>query len=572
MRDSIGQSIKMSFLSKILTSRIVWITVVGIVILNIVASWTTSQFDFTEDKKYSIAEETKALLTDIDQPIYAEILFAGDFEASPARLQNATEELLESFQRINPKIRHAYNDPYEGDAEQVQQNREELTNVGLFETSFTLPDGEEVRQKPAYPYVIFSKGEYSIPVNIIKEQQMGVDPEITINQSIALLEYKFATAIKRLEKGRKPLVYFTAGHDELLPMELGEYISSSRQFFQIGQIFLDSTDVVDDRIDVLVVAKPLKPFSDADLFKIDQYVMNGGKVIWMVDQLGVQLDSLRNNVSSFVPRDLNLGLDPLFFKYGFKLNKTLVVDTECTPIPMNVASQGGQPKIELIPYFYHLRPDPQQGHIIGSKLDRVNLLYASSIDTLKTKSPLKRTVLLKSSETSFEQQYPMTLDFSIQQFQTEFEKFQNGNKTIAMLMEGSFASLYANRPPPIDIDTKLPSISKPTAMVVIADGDLIKNTMIQGRNGQPEPVPIGFNRYDRYGYDNRAFFDNTLSYLLGEGDILQARKRDVQLRLLNQAKIDQEKTFWQAMNVGLPIVLLMLFAVVNGYLRKRKYT
>jgi len=561
----------MDLLRNIFSSKTIWIAIVAVFVANFLASSINWKWDFTEDQKYSLSDNTKGILESVVEPIHAEILLAGDFDKGPARLQQATEDMLRSFQSINGKLRYDFNDPFDGPEEAVREFQKELFSLGINPTNFTLPDGEELRQRAAYAYVVFFKGDQTVPVEILESQGFGGSDEATINESIALLEYKFATAVQRLSKGRKPLVYFTQGQGELVPFETYEFAQSASQFFQIGNLHLDSTNVIDSQIDILVVAKPLERFTESDLFKIDQYIMRGGKVVWMVEQLGVTLDSLRGGIESFLPRELDLGLDPLLFKYGIKVNKSLVVDTECTDIRLNTGNQGGQPKFENFKYYYHLVPDPNEDHIIGGKLDRVNMLYAGSIDTLKTKLPLDRTVLLKSSANSFEQSYPMQLDFEIQKLQTEFEKFDDGGKVLGLLQEGEFASYFANRPPPFETTEEVIKSSSETAMVIISDGDLIRNSFRAGKDGQPVPIPLGFNRNVNYQFDNKAFFDNVIAYLLGEGQVLAARKKNLELRLLNKAKIDVEKTYWQWFNIGLPLLLLGLLAIINGFIRKKKY-
>lgn len=559
----------MKILKEILGHRIFWWTLLGLVFINYLVSSINWRIDFTEDKRYSLSTNTGEILESIDQPIFAEILFGGEFDAGPKRLQKSVVDLLSQFQDINSKLRYELVDPLEGTPEEVAERQKNMAASGITYTSFTLPDDEQVTQRIAYPYVVFYRGEYGVPVEILEEQSFGGDGEATINESIALLEYKFVSAIERLSKGRKPLIYFTEGHDELIPLETIDYEKSVRQFFQTGRIHLDSASQIDPQIDVLVVAKPLKAFSESDIFKVDQYLMQGGKIVWMIDQLAVQLDSLRGK-STYIPSIIELGLDGLFFKYGIRVNKSLVVDTECTRIPLVVASQGGRPKQELFPYYYHLVPDPTDEHVIGTRLERVNMWYANSIDTLKTRSEIKRTVLLKSSVNSFEQGHPMSLDFEIQKLNTEFEKFDDGQKILALLVEGQFPSFYANRPAPVS-DVNPLSESPNTAMVFISDGDLIRNRFDRGEGGQPVPLPSGFNRFENYKFDNGAFFNNIISYLLGEADLLEARKKNVELRLLNKAKIKTEKSVWQLFNVALPLLLLAVFGYANFYIRKRKY-
>jgi ABC-2 type transport system permease protein len=408
-------------------------------------------------------------------------------------------------------------------------------------------------------------------VDLLDEEAVGANPDEKLNTSISQMEYKFANAFHKLQTGAKEVIAFTVGHGELGERERADLVRSLRAYYEVGTFKLDSATVVPKEVKTLIVAKPRAPFSDRDLFLLDQYVMNGGSVLWLVDPLNVELDSLRNQ-NSYIARDYPLNINDMLFKYGARVNPDLVLDLQCSKIPMVIDQKGS---MDLFPWYYFPVIVPTSDHPVVRNLDGINLYFPSSIDTIKTKTPVKKTVLLTSSNNSKLQPNITRLNFEILRYGDEIEaSFDKKNIPVAVLMEGVFPSFFENRVTQ-EMQASLQQIgqeykvqSAPTRMIVVADGDVARN-FINPKTGQP--LALGFNPIDRFTYSNKDFLLNAVEYLRDDAGIIAARGREVKLRLLDTTKAKAEETFWTLLNIGGPLVLLGLFGAGYTWFRRRKY-
>jgi ABC-2 type transport system permease protein len=368
------------------------------------------------------------------------------------------------------------------------------------------------------------------------------------------------------------------GHGELFPLQVLDFERNLRQYYNTYHFRLDTVmQLPAKEVDILLVAQPKSPFSEQDKFKIDQYLMNGGKVLWLIDKLNVNIDSV-NNQRGYVPFPFPLELDNLWFKYGIRIDDNLVLDLECSPIPLKVGEVGGQPQFRLFPFFYHPVVAPKTEHPTVKSLDRIDLFFPSSIDTtVRVKTPMQKTVLLSSSQRSRVQLTPTTLDFEILREKPKPELFNQPFQPIAVLYDGIFPSAYENRVTPSMMDglqqlgLSFKAESIPTKMIVVADGDIIRNDVRVDEAGKPYPLPLGQNPFDRYTYANKDFLLNAIEFLLDENGIIEARSKDVKLRLLNETRATAEQNKWQIINLVLPLVFLVIFGLIFRWTRKRRF-
>jgi ABC-2 type transport system permease protein len=331
---------------------------------------------------------------------------------------------------------------------------------------------------------------------------------------------------------------------------------------------------LDSTIDLVILAGPKTPMTLQNQFKLDQYVMNGGKIIWLIDKFPVSLDSI-NKYKFYVPEDIATGLDDMLFKYGVRIMPDLIVDLECSSIPQVVGMSGDKPQTKLFPWVYHMAAASEIQHPVVKNIDRVNLFFPSTIDTVKTEGNVKKTMLLKSSKYSRSQLSPVRLSFEILKVAPDPSKFNDGNRPVAYLLEGEFESFFKNRLTPefqsmLDrIGVKFKDKSIPAKQIVISDSDFAKN-LINTTTGDTED--IGYNKWERRFYKgNKDFILNAVEYMLDENNILESRSKEIKLRLLDTVRTKQEKSWWQFINVGLPVLLLALFGFVYQYFRKRRY-
>lgn len=545
-----------------------------VILLNILGNAVYTHFDLTEDKRFTLTEPTVELLEELDDVVYVRILLEGEFPAGFKRLQRATLEMLNDFRKRSSFIEFEFEDPNEGGIDVVNRRREEMAKEGITPTMFRLKDVEGTTEKLIYPYAIFYYRGRNIAVNLL-ENQRGLNQDVVLNNSVSLLEYKFANAIQKLQQPSKPILAFTTGRGELTELQTRDLLGTLQPYYEVGRFNLDSAYQIPQQIELLMVAKPRGGFTDRDKFILDQYVMNGGRILWMLDRLNAELDSMATQ-RNFIPLEYPLNLDDLLFRYGVRLEPNLVLDLQCSKIPQVIGMQGGNPQIELFDWYYHPVVLPQSNHPIVKGLDNVNLFFPNRIDTVKTKTDIQKTVLLSSSQYSREQYSPVRLNFEILRYDPDPSKFNKPNIPLAVLLEGEFTSLYENRVTEgmlaglKQIGAEYKSQSPLNRMIVISDGDLAANVINDRQTGAV--MPLGYNRYDRRQYGNKDFLLNCIEYLLDGGGVIEARGKEIKLRLLDAVRAEEQKSLWQFVNLGIPLVLLMGFALLFNYLRRKRYT
>ncbi len=554
--------------------RLVLIAVVFILV-NAIANRFYNHIDLTDDSRFSLTTPTKELLQKVNDPIYVKVLLEGEFPAGFTRLQQSTRDLLARYKSYLPQLVYEFQNPSKGTVDQINAVREELRKEGILPTTLRYGEGDQLTNKQIYPYAIFSLGSRQIVVNLLEEQVMGVPEEVVLNNAVSLLEYKFSDAIQKLTLQKKANIIFTAGKGELEREQTAHFEMQLREHYNTGRVNLDSMYQIPAEIDVVVVAKPRAPFNQKNQFVLDQYIMNGGKVIWLIDKLNVNVDSIaRNNL--YVPPVYEFGLEDLWFKYGFRIQPNLVLDLQSSTIPQVVGMAGDKPQMELIKWPYHVLSFSQSNHPIAKNLDRVNLFFPSTIDTLQTAVPIDKTILLTSSPYTRYQLAPVRLNFQILQEDFKSELFNKAPQNLAVLLEGNFESAFKNRLGG-DMQQTLNQIGAPfvdrsplTQQLVVSDGDIINNVL----NVQEQTIfPLGYNKWERKTYrGNEAFMLNAVEYLLDDSNILTARAKEVRLRLLDKVKAKAEKTKWRFINIVLPLLLLLSFGFLFRFLRKRKYT
>jgi ABC-2 type transport system permease protein len=411
------------------------------------------------------------------------------------------------------------------------------------------------------------------------------------------LEYKFANAIKKIQSPRQPLILFTDGHGELTSNQTADLEKSLDQFYEVGHVRLDSimelpteatlaarkgklasvdtTRLGVEAVALLVVAKPRSAFSEKAKFIIDQYVMNGGKVLWMIEGVNVSLDSLRGG--RYVPGNFDLKLEDLLYKYGARIQNDLVADMECTKIPLQTGQLGNAPQLELFGWYFHPAVRPSANHPIVKNLDRVELQFCSSIDTIRTKTAVKKTVVLRSSKYSRLQFMPMEINFDIMRYSPDPKKFDKGEQAVGVLLEGVFPSNFENR---ISAEMteqfqrtgiQFQKESKPTRMLVVSDGDVAANHVRTDEQGNEQWLPLGFNRFEKRAYANKEFMLNAVEYLIDATGVIEARSREVKLRLLDSVRAREERLQWQLLNIGVPLLFLGGFAWWFRRRRRQRY-
>jgi ABC-2 type transport system permease protein len=544
-----------------------------VIVINLLSAYVNTYFDLTQDKRYTLTQATKDVVNDVQDVIYIKVLLEGEFPAGFKRLRSATAEMLDQLKSVNPKIQYEFENPLQGTSEQIKKTRDELAKDGIVPTSLKYYDGTQLVQKAIYPYALINIGSRKAVVNLLEEQTQGSDEEVILNNSIALLEYKFANTFQKMMLLEKQNIAFTDGNGELEKKYTFRLERELRKFYDTGRLILDSLVSIDTSINLLIVAAPRHQLSLESQFKIDQYIMRGGKVIWAIEKLDAGLDSIAK-YKMYVPRDIVTGIDDMLFKYGARIQPNYIIDLECSSIPQIVGMAGDKPQTMLFPWNYHLSIASRNNHVINRNIDRVNMFFPSSIDTLPVKD-VKKTILLASSKYSRTQFNPVRLNFEILKYQPDPAKFNDGNKATAVLLEGRFESYFKNRVPQSFKQTldqlKLPYLDKsmPTKQIVISDVDFMQN-LINMRTSETEE--IGYNKWELKFYKgNKDFILNCIEYMLDEKGVLSSRSKELKLRLLDQVKAKEERKFWQFLNIIVPLLFVALVGFIYTFRRKRKY-
>lgn len=542
----------------------------GIILLNFGASLFFTRLDFTAEKRYTLSSITKSILADLQDEVQITVYLEGDFPAGFKRLRNSTDDLLRDFDSYaDGKLQFDFVNPLTGDQKSQEDAYQRLIDLGIEPTNLSVKTEDGMSQKLIFPSALITYKGLQIPVKLL-QNRAGISPEEVLNNSIQNLEYAFASAIKKITTGGSVRIGFTEGHGELNDLQLSDAMKSLGDSYEVGRVNLATIPFEGlDRLKVLIIAKPEKPFSEPDKYKIDYFVMNGGSLIWSIDQVNAELDSLRGAGEQLAfPKMLDL--DDILFKYGVRLNYDLIADMNAAQIPLNVGDVGGQSQIQLLPWLFYPVFVPVSTHPLVKNLDGIRSEFPGTIDLIAVKN-VRSEVILSSSPYSRKLDVPTMLSLQMVEQEPDPNLFQSTPMPAGVLLEGNFPSNFRNRPIPQGITEKvhIPEISKSAKMIILADGDIFKN---QINNSDGSPYPLGFDRYTQQQYANKSLLLNAADYLSDDSGIIGLRNKEIKLRLLDRAKIRQEKTFWQLFNIGLPIILLIVCGIFQHYYRIRKYT
>ena len=547
------------------------ILIAVLLVLNVVSSYFFHRFDLTKDKRYTLSPTSLNIVKQVENPLYVKIYLQGDLPAEFKRLQSETRDLFEEFQAYNKNIIFEFVDPLENDDESMD-NIKELYLKGLTPINITVDDKGKQSQEMVFPWAIAIYNNKEVNVPLLKNI-MGASTTEKVVGSVQHLEYSIAEAINKITKEKQKKVAVIKGNGELHDVQIAKFLMQVRESYHIGPFTLDSVaknpvgslDAL-QKYDLAIIAKPTETFTDAEKQVLDQFIVNGGKTLWLIDQVNMEMDSLYNDSGSTMafPRDLNL--NDMFFKYGFRINPDLVKDETASSIKLATGEQGSATQYQEFNWKFAPQVYPTSTHPIVKNLGGIKFDFASGIDTLK--NGIKKTVLLQSSQYSKRIGSPVEVNLNIVEEETSPNHYLNtGYIPLSVLLEGSFHSAFENRVLPFD-QQSFQSLGKANKMIVISDGDLIRNQL--DKNFQP--VELGYDQRSGNLYDNKDFLMNCVNYLLDDSGLINIRSKDLDLPLLDRNKVSESYTQTQILTIGLPIFILGLFGAVFTFLRKRKYS
>ena len=550
------------------------IALFAIVLLNILASFFFFRIDLTSEKRFSLSDNTKKMMKSLDKPVNVIIYLDGDLNPGFLKLRKSTEELLQEMDvYANKDLTYEFvNLSAAATEKERNETYAKLEGRGLHATVVYDKDEEgKAVQKVVFPWAVIVYGNDSIPVRLLQNNPQFTGEE-NLNHSAENLEYVFADALRvRLQKSVDK-VAFIEGHGELLAEDVYDASVALSKYFQVDRGALGYDASVLDGYKAIIIAGPKAKFNEREKFIIDQYIMNGGRVLWMLDGVRLANDSLSTvGMSPAIPLDLNLS-DQLF-RYGVRIVPAILEDMQCVQVPMNVAKKGEQPQYEAMPFYYSplLLASPESP--VTKNIVEVKANFASGIDlNVSNGEDVKKSVLLATSNATHVEPTPTRIDLSSMYDMDSKTYFNQHYMPVAALVEGTFSSIYTNRMAPDSVTTTRPFMakSKNTRMIFVANSEIIRNDIV-GTQANPQIVPLGYDRYTGREFGNRNFIVNSVLYLTDDEGWLQLRSREFKLRLLNKVEIIKNKTFFQVVNVILPVLLLLGFGAVNVVVRKRRY-
>lgn len=544
--------------------------IAGIIVLNVLSSFVFTRLDFTKEKRYTLSNVTKNILLGLKDDIQVTVYLEGDFPAGFKRLRNSTRDMLTDFKAYSGgKFRFDFVNPASGSLSQQEKVFEELSQKGITPTNLSVKTDGGMSQKLVVPAALISYGGRQLPVYLLQNRQ-GASPEEVLNNSIQNLEYAFASAIKKISSDGIQRIGFSEGHGELTDLQLTDAMKSLQDVYEVGRVDLRIIPLSNlDKLKVLVITKPTSEFTESEKYKIDYFLMRGGRIIWAIDNVNAELDSLQGMTGQLAfPKKLNL--DDMLFKYGVRINYDLIADMNCAQIPISVGNVGGQSQIQMLPWLFYPIFVPVSSHPLIKNLDGVRSEFANTVDVITVKG-IKHHILFSSSPYSRKIAAPTMLSLQMVEQEPDPKQFKSEPKPVAVLLEGIFPSNFKNRPVPAGITQQvvIPEVSKATKMIVIGDGDIFKN-QISSADGST--FPLGYDRYTQQQYGNKNFLLNAADYLSDDSGIITLRNKEIRIRLLDRARIRNEKSFWQFLNIGAPLIMLIVFGIFQHYYRRRKYT
>jgi ABC-2 type transport system permease protein len=555
-----------------------------LVLVNFIASFLYKRFDLTSEGRYSLSDSTKKLLENSKHKAFIKIYLDGeDLPSGFLRLRNATEDVLKEMNsESGGKIQYEFTNPTKNAANEDERIKiqQELISKGLMPTQLRVKKEDGFKEQLIFPCVQVSVNGKSWPVQIL-ENQIGFPPEYALNNSIISLEYKIANAIKKLTDNKVYTIGIMQGHGELLPEELNHLANLLTEnkyevnFYDVKQKVLSSQgdslgSWFPQTTDLLIIAGAQQAFLDVEKYRLDQYVMKGGKILWALDAIDAKMDYLRNDGNMFLAHGMELNLEDILFTYGVRINKNLVQDgQQSAPIP--ILDEATKEPL-LFPWLFSPLLTPSLEHPIGKNLDPVYAQYASSIDLIQ--NDIKKTVILSTSQYGRAIPEPVRVHLAAVKDKPDFKYFKQPKLPVGVLLEGKFVSAYKNNLG-LDFVKKISDAgqapkerSVENKMIVLSDADILRN----GVSSKGEIYPLGYEQYSRQTFSNKDFVLNCIEYLIDPNNLLATRNKEIKVRQLDAQRTKVESVQWKTLNLLLPLSLVILFAIVFNYMRKRKWT
>ncbi len=541
-----------------------------IILLNLIGAYFFHRFDLTTEKRYTLNPKTKELLSKLDEGVYIKVYLEGEFNPAFTRLRNEAKEMLDEFRafsgkEINYEFINIYEEKTQSELEKIQR---QLYQKGLIPTELNIKTEKGNKTQIIFPGALVNyKGRETV-WQIFKQENAGISPDQCVNNCVQALEYELSNSIRKLQQPVRQRIGIISGHGELDTAHINDMANALAEYYDVNFVTINHQLSALKKFKTIIIAQPDSVYDEKDKFIIDQFIMNGGRVLWCVDPVYTNEDSLRLTGNTLGLSN-SLNLEDMLFNYGVRMNYNLVNDLQCAYIPINRGFKGGAPDFKMYPWVYAplvLADSVVSKHSIVKNLDLVKFSFVSTLDTVSANG-IKKTVLLRTSRYSRLQSTPARVSLAMTALKPMESQFNKPFQPIAVLLEGNFTSLYKNRMvASIANDSSINFVEsgKPSAMIVIGDGDVIKNDNYYSK--------LGYDKYMKQQFANKTFLLNCVNYLCDGADLLSVRTREVKLRLLDRKKIKSQETKWRMINLLLPLTIVVVAGLFINYFRKRRYT
>lgn len=544
------------------------VLLIVLIVINVLGNQFYKRFDLTQDHRYTLSKAALQTLDSIDSPLIIDVFLEGEFPSEFRRLKNETQQLLEEFELYNDYVKINFINPIEDDASR-DNAIQMLSERGLQPFQIRIKESGKSSQEIIFPWALASYHDQTVKIPLLKNK-IGTTEQDMVTNSIQHLEYAFAEGFKKLTKEKNKKIAILKGNGQLNDVYIADFLKTIREHYNIAPFTLDSVAKNPQQVlkqlneyDLIIAAKPGEAFSEEEKFVLDQYTMNGGKSLWLTEAIIMDKDSLLNESGTAISIMKDLNLNDFFFKYGIRINPVILSDMYSAPITLAIG-EGSNAQFQPIQWQYSPLAASNPNHPITSNLNLIKFDFASQMDTLKNE--VEKTVLLRSSQLTKLEGVPMEISLDIVTQEPNQDAFNKGPQTLAVLLEGEFTSVYNNRLKPFILSEEK-NKSIPTKMIVIADGDVIKNDVVRN-----QPQELGFDRWTGQSFGNKEFLENAVNYLLDDDGLINIRAKEVSIAFLDSEKVSSQKTKWQFMTIALPLLLLCLFGIGFNFVRKRRYT
>jgi len=549
------------------TYKNVFLWLVALVAINLLAANFFERIDLTRDQRYTLSTAAMEIVSDADSPIVIEVFLEGNFPSEFRRLRNETRQMLEEFSAYNSNIKFTFTNPLE-ESNDAEATAQEFYQQGMPPARVSVQENGKSSEALVFPWAVATMGDQQVQIPLLKNK-LGATDEERVSSSVQQLEYAIANALNKLVYPRKKKIAVMRGNGELPDAQIASFIKTLQEYYFMAPFTLDSAAINPQKTlqqlkdyDLIIEAKPTEVFTENEKYILDQYTMNGGKSLWLTEAVAMETDSLLNpsGRAFALPRDLNLG--DFFFSYGIRINPVLINDIYSAPIIL-ASGQGNNTRFNPYPWFYSPLTTSPNDHPIINNIEAVKFEYANQIDTLQNN--IEKTILLSSSPQTRVEGTPREISLEMVSQEPDLTSYKDGEQPLAVLLEGEFTSVYKNRIKPFEIENPL-NQSEETKMLIISDGDVIKNEVQRGK-----PLELGLERYTGNTYGNKEFLLNAVNYMLDDSGLIDIRSKEINIAFLDDQKTADEREKWQVINIILPLIILGLFAFGFNYFRKRKY-